>query len=150
MQAFGCLFRPAPLLAFAAEPWMGFVRHTSHVISGSGCPLASCPRCGSALVQVEGWKELAPNRLMLHLRCPECEVRMVGSFDHERVAALDDELVRVREQMESEFGALVRRNMEELADRFAVALALDLIGPDDFTRRPASPPGYNRARLDQR
>ena len=91
-----------------------------------------------------------PNRLMLHLRCPECEIRMVASFDHERVAAYDEELVRVRERMESAFAALVRRNMEELADRFAVALTLDLIGPDDFARRAGSPSGYNRARIDQR
>jgi hypothetical protein len=102
------------------------------------------------LVQVEGWKELAPDRVMLRLRCPECEVRMVSSFDHDRIAAYDAELVRVRAQMESAFGALVRRNMEELVDRFAAALALDLIGPDDFTRRVTSPAGYNRARIDQR
>jgi DNA-directed RNA polymerase subunit RPC12/RpoP len=129
---------------------MGFVRHTSRVTSEGGCPLGSCPRCGSRLVQVEGWRELVPDRLMLNLRCPECEVRMVGSFDHDRIAAYDEKLVRVREQMESALGALVRRNMEELADCFAVALALDLIGPDDFVRRGTSPAGYNRARLDQR
>jgi hypothetical protein len=128
---------------------MGFVHHTPRAASESRCPLARCPRCASGLVQVEGWKELAPDRLMLHLRCPECQVRMVGSFDQERVAAYDEELVRIREQMESEFGAIVRRNMEELADRFAVALALDLIGPDDFARRAALPAGYNRARTDQ-
>jgi hypothetical protein len=129
---------------------MDFARHTPHATSGSGCPLGSCPRCGSRLVQVEGWKELVPDRLMLRLRCPECQVRMVGSFDEKRVAAYDEELVRIRERMESEFGALVRSNMEELAERFAVALALDLIGPDDFARRAGSPAGYNRARLDQR
>jgi hypothetical protein len=87
--------------------------------------------------------------LLLKLRCPECQMRMVGSFDHERIAAYDAELVRIREQMESEFGALVRRNMEELADRFSVALALDLIGPDDFACRATSPAGYNRSRIDQ-
>jgi hypothetical protein len=129
---------------------LGFVRHTAHVTSGGNRPLVDCPRCGSGLVQVEGWKEIVPDRLMLRLRCPECEARMVGSFDHERIAAYDEELVRVREQMVSEFGAIVRRNMEELADRFAVALALDLIGPDDFVCRNRSPAGYNRARIDQR
>src|SRR5438128_7500744 len=104
---------------------MGFVHDTPRVTSQDSCPLVSCPRCGSELVQVEGWKELAADRLMLHLRCPECEARMVGSFDHARVAAYDEELTRVRERMESDFGALVRQNMEELADRFAIALALD-------------------------
>jgi hypothetical protein len=102
------------------------------------------------LIQVDGWKELVPDRLMLSLRCPECEARMVGSFDHERVAAYDEQVIRIREGMKCEFEALVRRNMEELADRFAVALALDLIGPDDFVRRETPPAGYNRARIDQR
>jgi hypothetical protein len=72
----------------------------------------------------------------------------VGSFDHERVAAYDEQLVRIRRAMECEFEAIVRRNMEELADRFAVALALDLIGPDDFTRRGPPSAGYNRPRID--
>jgi hypothetical protein len=128
---------------------MGLIGHTQHVTPDSNCPLVRCPRCGSGLVQVEGWKELMDERLMLRLRCPECEIRMVGSFDQERVAAYDEELVRIRERMESEFGALVRSNMEEVAERFAIAFALDLIGPDDFVHRVSSPAGYNRTRLQR-
>jgi hypothetical protein len=126
---------------------MGFARHSSHGVSRSSCPLARCPRCGSALVQVEGWKELLHDRLLLYMRCPECDARMVGSFDHERVAAYDVEAVRARAEMQSAFERLVRENMQELADRFAVALALDLIGPDDFARRAEARSGYNRAQI---
>jgi hypothetical protein len=130
---------------------MGFAHDTtSDVSSASSCPLASCFRCGSRLIQLEGWKQLVPDRLMLSFRCPECEARMVGSFDHERVAAYDEQLIRIREAMQCEFEAVVRRNMEELADRFGDALALDLIGPDDFVRRETPPAGYNRARIDDR
>jgi hypothetical protein len=94
--------------------------------------LGICPRCRSALVQPHGWKELASGRLLLHLRCPECQLWRVGDFEHRHVAEYDDNLVRGRQQIESQYTALVRHNMEELAERLARALELDLIGPDDF------------------
>jgi hypothetical protein len=72
---------------------------------------------------------------MLHLRCPECLTWIVGSFDPERVAALDDELVKRREAMLAAYDGLVKENMRELADRFHQAMELDLIGPDDFAPR---------------
>jgi hypothetical protein len=70
--------------------------------------------------------------LMLHLRCPECQIRMVGSFEPARVARFDEQLVRARQRLEAGYLALVRENMRELVERFAHALELDLIGPDDF------------------
>jgi len=70
--------------------------------------------------------------LMLHLRCPECLVWIVGSFEPEVVAELDDELLRTRQEILATYEAVVRANMEELSERFRKALELDLIGPDDF------------------
>jgi hypothetical protein len=92
----------------------------------------SCPHCGSSFVQPLGWKELADGRRALYLRCPECGVSTGGSFEQEDVARYDVELVRGREQVGRQYEALVRHNMEELASRFERALALDLIGADDF------------------
>lgn len=69
---------------------------------------------------------------MLHLRCPECLAWIVGSFAPERVAELDDELVKSRESILATYDAVVRENMSELAERFRQALELDLIGPEDF------------------
>jgi DNA-directed RNA polymerase subunit RPC12/RpoP len=91
-----------------------------------------CARCESGLVQPEGWRELAGGDLLLHLRCPECASRTTGGFSGEAVAAYDDELVRGRAVLLAAYEELVRQNMEEAAERFVVALALDLIGPDDF------------------
>lgn len=70
--------------------------------------------------------------MMLHLRCPECLTWIVGNFEAERVAALDEELVKRREALLSAYDRVVRANMSELAERFRQALELDLIGPDDF------------------
>jgi hypothetical protein len=69
---------------------------------------------------------------MLHLRCPECLDWIVGRFEPEHVAELDDELVKCREAMLAAYERLVRENMRELAERFHRAFELDLIGPDDF------------------
>jgi hypothetical protein len=95
-------------------------------------PLAKCPGCGSGLIQPAGWKELPGGALMLHLRCPECLTWVVGSFEPEVIAELDDELLKTRKSILATYQAVVRANMEELADRFRTALELDLIGPDDF------------------
>jgi hypothetical protein len=70
--------------------------------------------------------------LMLQLRCPECHIRMVGSYEAHHVALFDEHLVRARRRLEAEYLKLVRSNMRELADQFARAFELDLIGPDDF------------------
>jgi hypothetical protein len=95
-------------------------------------PLGICPHCGSALVQPLGWKELPDATIVLHLRCPECWVRLTGNFSHDRVAEFDDELLKSRESITADYEAIVRHNMEELSRCFERALELDLIGADDF------------------
>ena len=57
---------------------------------------------------------------------------MVGTFGQERVAHYDDALVKGRESLLADYEALVRHNMEELAEHFKRALELDLIGAEDF------------------
>jgi hypothetical protein len=112
---------------------MGFARDTSPAVASEHRhSLALCPRCGSRLVQPQGWKEIGNGMLMLQLRCPECQIRMVGSYEAKHVASFDEHLVRARRRLEAEYLKLVRANMRELAERFARAFELDLIGPDDF------------------
>jgi hypothetical protein len=89
-------------------------------------------------VQPLGWRELPGGALVLHLRCPECMVRLTGNFDHERIAEYDDSLVKSREAIVADYQAIVRHNMEELSQRFARALELDLIGADDFVSKIGS------------
>jgi len=76
--------------------------------------------------------------IVLHLRCPECMVRLTGNFDYERVAEYDDSLLKSREALVADYDAIVRHNMEELSQTFVRALELDLIGADDFVGRIAS------------
>jgi hypothetical protein len=101
-------------------------------------PLGTCPQCRSPLVQPLGWRELPDGAIVLHLRCPECLVRLTGNFDHERLAEYDDSLVKSREAIVADYQAIVRHNMEELSQSFARALELDLIGADDFVSKIAS------------
>jgi hypothetical protein len=100
--------------------------------------LGTCPQCCSPLVQPQGWRELPGGGIVLHLRCPECGVRLTGSFDHDRVAEYDDALVKSREAILADYEAIVRHNMEELSQTFGRALELDLIGADDFVGRIGS------------
>jgi hypothetical protein len=111
--------------------------HPVAFVEGRECALGACPRCGSTLLQPHGWKELSIDELLLHLRCPECQLWMVGSFEQSRVAAYDEEQMRARRLIEADYATVVRRNMEDLAERLARCFEMDLIGPDDFA--PAAP-----------
>jgi hypothetical protein len=82
---------------------------------------------------------LPDGAIVLHLRCPECMVRLTGNFDSERVAEYDSLLVKSREAIIADYEAIVRHNMAELAQSFARALELDLIGADDFVGKIDSP-----------
>jgi hypothetical protein len=99
--------------------------------------LSRCPVCDSRLVQPLGWQERSQGRLQLDLRCPECFARMRGVFAAEDVAALDADMQAARATISEAHASCVRDNMSELADRLAQALALDLVGPDDFATFPA-------------
>jgi hypothetical protein len=96
--------------------------------------LAVCGVCASNLVQPQGWRELRDGTLMLDLRCPECFTCTTGSFDAQRVADYDDRLIESRQSMLADYELILRHNMRELSESFERALALDLIGPDDFVR----------------
>jgi hypothetical protein len=113
-----------------ATGWLGEQEHR---------PLEVCPGCDSCLVQPLGWKELASGHMLLRLRCPECAMVMVGTFGQDRVADYDDVLVKGRDSLRADYEALVRHNMEELAEHFKRALELDLIGAEDFGSGRGSP-----------
>jgi hypothetical protein len=98
---------------------------------------ASCPACGSWLVQPQGWKELPGGDIVIHLRCPECLVLTSESFEQREVAELDSAFLRHRNAVVADYELVVHHNMSELLRSFRRALELDLIGPDDFTPRRA-------------
>jgi hypothetical protein len=91
-----------------------------------------CRECGSGLLQLEAWRERSAGGLTLRLRCPECDVRTIRDLDAGQAAQVDDALSQARLEMVAFYEAVVRSNISQEADLLAQALALDLIGPDDF------------------
>jgi hypothetical protein len=83
------------------------------------------------------WSDAPHGRVRLELRCGECRAETAGEFDPARVAEYDRVLVEARLELTALYHAVVRTNMQAEAERLRAALALDLIGADDFE-------GYNR------
>jgi len=98
---------------------------------------STCANCGSVLLQLEAWKEGGHGAMTLRLRCPECFVRIVGDFDAVQVARLDRALTEARLEMMAIYQATVSENIGDEAALMSRALALDLIGADDFGARRA-------------
>ena len=92
----------------------------------------TCNACASELLQLEAWRERGAGGLTLRLRCPECDVRTIRDLDAGEAAQVDDALSHARLEMVALYEAVVRTNVATEADLLAKALALDLIGPDDF------------------
>ncbi len=91
-----------------------------------------CPQCGSDLVYPVDWAPAADRRWTVDLRCPNCEWHGGGVFEQPVVDRFDEELDRGTEALVADLQILARANMEEEIERFAAALAADLILPEDF------------------
>ena len=97
--------------------------------------LSECPHCASRYVQPTDGRALPDGRVALTLRCPDCSAWMSGTFSAERVRELDRQLSSGRAQLRDSYDQTVKRNMAGELRSLAAAFAMDLIGPDDFTRR---------------
>ena len=95
--------------------------------------LSECPHCASPYVQPTDGKALPDGRVTLTLRCPDCSSWMSGTFSAERVRELDRQLSTGRAALRLAYEQTVKRNMAGELRALAAALAMDLIGPDDFT-----------------
>jgi ribosomal protein S27E len=95
-------------------------------------PAPTCASCGSHLVHPAEGHETNSTLWELDLRCPECERRQVSYYTPAELEQLDRQLDRVTSEMRKELSRLESLHMEEWSARFAQALDLDLIGPDDF------------------
>lgn len=94
--------------------------------------LHRCPACDSGLVYPLDWAEHGRERWSIDLRCPECEWRGGGVFGQSLADAFDDELDRGTDAIAADLERLVRANMTEAVDRFARALEVGAILPEDF------------------
>ena len=95
-------------------------------------PLHVCPSCQSTLVQPTSWSECKQERWELQLECPNCWWSDTGVFDREQVEQLEDRLDEGLAEILGDLQRLTQANMSEEIDRFAAALRVDLILPEDF------------------
>jgi ribosomal protein S27E len=92
----------------------------------------TCGSCGSHLIHPTGGRETNSTLWEVDLRCPDCEGRQVWYYTRAELEQLDRQLDRATSEIEKELSRLESLHMAEWASRFAQALDLDLIGPDDF------------------
>jgi hypothetical protein len=92
----------------------------------------ACPGCSSVLVQPVNWHEQGGGGWNVELRCPECEWWGRDTYSQSEVDTYDEELDRGGQELIEDLRSLTRANMEEEAERFAMALSSDCILPEDF------------------
>lgn len=91
-----------------------------------------CPECASTLVQPVEWTEVEDGGWELSLRCPNCFWLGEGVFAQDEVDVFEERLEDGLTVMLSDLRRLNEANVAEEVERFAAALAADLILPEDF------------------
>ncbi len=86
-------------------------------------------------MQPLGWCLRSEEEIVVELRCPECFTWMQGCYTAQDMRELDRITSERRAQLVSAYERSVAESMEALARCFGRALALDLLGPDDFAPR---------------
>lgn len=94
--------------------------------------LQLCGRCPSELVQPVVWSEGSMSSWDIELRCPECEHREHGVFSQGEVDGYDVQLDKGMHRLLDDLRDLTRENMEAEAQAFKLALAANVILPEDF------------------
>lgn len=91
-----------------------------------------CPSCYSDLVQPLEARAQARRRVRLTLRCPECEHVHVRDCSWSEARGFGRAFAAGRAMLRAAHAELERENLLDALDCFVLALAADLIGPDDF------------------
>lgn len=91
-----------------------------------------CPSCSSPLVQPTSWSESTQERWELQLECPNCWWSDTGVYERDQVEQLEDCLDEGLAEILGDLQRLTEANMSEEIDRFAAALRVDLLLPEDF------------------
>jgi hypothetical protein len=100
--------------------------------------MSLCPSCGSALLQPLRSRPGRDGEMVVDLRCPECFMWMQECCSRGELAELDKRQAAWREVLVSSYEKSVAESMEALAVCLGAALALDLVGADDFAPRRAA------------
>jgi hypothetical protein len=93
-----------------------------------------CADCGRRFVVPAAILEVVPDNrhYVVELQCNNCAWTAVGTFDEDTMESMDRALDRSQAELARAERELYRENMLAEIDRFAAALAADLILPEDF------------------
>ncbi len=91
-----------------------------------------CPDCASHLVQPLRWGEGSAGFWEMALECPNCYWSTENVFSREQVDHFEEQLDAGLADMLSDLRRLTQANMSEEIERFATALQVNLILPEDF------------------
>ena len=91
-----------------------------------------CPDCTSDLVYPVAWEEADESHWSITLRCPNCEWGEDGVYAQDDCDRFDDELERGTDALTRDYKRLMTANLAEEIERFAHALEVDAVLPEDF------------------
>jgi hypothetical protein len=106
--------------------------HTVHPETAS-VSAEICERCFSDLVQPIEAKAEQAGTVTLTLRCPECEHIRIGQCTWDEARTFGRSFAAGKAELRIAYHELADENFRDELDCFILALATDLIGPDDFT-----------------
>jgi hypothetical protein len=111
-----------------AEP----VREAATPAPKTDVDLHVCPDCTSDLVYPIAWEEADESHWSISLRCPNCEWDQDGVYPQDQCDRFDDELERGTDALTRDYKRLMTANLAEEIERFAHALEVDAVLPEDF------------------
>jgi hypothetical protein len=98
--------------------------------------LADCSACGADFVHPLEWRPNEGGTWWMLLRCGACGTSREETVPDAEAERYDRELDRAEYRMRRAAERLSKERLEKQAESFATALRLDLIGAEDFARRP--------------
>jgi hypothetical protein len=96
---------------------------------------STCPYCGSSFLQPLRCEAKGEDAVLVELRCADCSTWLSESFTRSEVRELDARQAEFRQLLLEAYERTVTESIDALAALFGAALALDLIGADDFAPR---------------
>lgn len=107
---------------------------TIHIGTPQPAPqdLTVCTNCHRDMVIPVAWHEEDDSRWNMRRRCGNCGHTTRGVYDNATAEAYDQALDALNLRLVWDLSRLERFHMAEEADRFAAALAVDAIRPEDF------------------
>ena len=102
--------------------------------------LTACPSCDSRFLQPMRCDAQDDGTVQVELRCPDCMTVLQMPLTSEEMQELDRSQAECRDEIVAAYERSVSESMEALAAILGPALALDLVGADDF-----APPARGRA-----